>query len=293
MNFMKYTWLWFLISGILIVPGLIALMTWGLQFGIDFRGGTLMEIQPSGGVTRAQIEQVFANQAITTSAIQDGGQGSFIIRFEPVDQAKITELRGALKQTVGDYTEDRFETVGPTISRDLTQKAILAIILAVIAIILYIAAAFSGLPRPASSWKFGFSAVLALIHDLIFTIGAFSILGHFFSYEVDALFITALLTVMGFSVHDTIVVFDRIRENLKRSPSRSFADTANLSLGQTLARSLATSLTVIFVLLALFLLGGETTKPFVAALLLGVTIGTYSSIFNATPLVALWHRTRS
>jgi preprotein translocase subunit SecF len=297
MQFMKYTKLWFTISAILIIPGLVALITWGLRFGIDFKGGTLIELRFNQNTeVRSQNEELTENVRtalkdveLENLLVQSAGQGSVFLRTGSVNQEKHAEIQEKLKAGVGEFEEVRFESVGPTVSQDLTRKAVIAVIIASFVIIFYIAFAFRGVPKPASSWRFGISAVFALIHDLIFVIGAFAILGHFFHYEVDSLFITALLTVMGFSVHDTIVVFDRLRENLKKSPAASFSEIADISITQTLGRSLATSLTVIFVLLSLFLLGGESTKPFVLALLLGVTIGTYSSIFNATPLLVMWH----
>lgn len=290
MNFMKYKTLWFGISALLILPGVLALIVWHLQVGIDFTGGSVAEIQFSNSslADTSRVTQALTDLHLSNLSVQTAGQGSVIIRSETLDQRQHTALTQALTQKIGANKEVSFETVGPTVSKDLTNKAILAVIIASVAIILFIAWAFRSVPRPASGWRFGISAIAALLHDLLFVVGAFAILGHFFHYEVDSLFITALLTVMGFSVHDTIVVFDRIRENLKRSPSTSFSDIANISLAQTLSRSLATSLTVIFVLLAMFLLGGVTIKPFIMALLLGITIGTYSSIFNATPLLVVW-----
>mgnify|MGYP001566314996 CR=1 FL=1 len=289
MLFMKYTKLWFSISALLIIPGIIALVTWGLRFGIDFRGGTLIELKFSqADIQTEQIRTALADVQLENLIVQPAGQGSVFLRTGPIDTEKHTQIGENIKNKLGEYLEARFESVGPTVSQDLTKKAIIAVIFASIVIIFYIAFAFRGVPKPASSWRFGISAVAALAHDLLFVVGAFAILGHFFHYEVDSLFITALLTVMGFSVHDTIVVFDRLRENLRKSPSRTFSEIADLAITQTLGRSLATSLTVVFVLLSLFLLGGESIKPFVLALLLGVTIGTYSSIFNATPLLVVW-----
>ena len=288
---MKYTKIWFGISALLIVPGIVALFTWGLRVGIDFRGGTLIELKFSQSTDQTQpVREAVKDLALDNLIIQKAGEGSVFLRTGVIDAQKHSQIGESIKNKIGEYQEVRFETVGPTISADLTKKALIAVIVASIVIIFYIAFAFRGVPKPASSWRFGVSAVAALAHDLLFVIGAFAILGHFFHYEVDSLFITALLTVMGFSVHDTIVVFDRLRENLRKSPNQSFSAIADVAITQTLGRSLATSLTVIFVLLSLFLLGGESSKPFVMALLLGVTIGTYSSIFNATPLLVAWQR---
>lgn len=270
---------WFIISGIIIIPGIISLCVWGLKLGIDFRGGTIIEIQTK--LTNEEIKNKLNDFSVSTIAT---GQGTMMIKMKEINQKTHDEILTKLPES----REVRFETVGPTVSKDLTKKAIYAVILASIAIIFYIAFAFRKVPKPASSWRFGVCAVTALIHDLLVVIGIWSILGHFFGYEVDSLFITALLTIMGFSVHDTIVVFDRIRENLKRFPSLDFEDNVNNSVVQTLGRSLTTSLTVILVLLSLYLLGGDSTKQFVLALLIGITIGTYSSIFNASPLLIVW-----
>lgn len=290
MNFIKYTNLWLGLSALLIIPGIIALAVWGLQIGIDFRSGSLLEVAfTEKNPTSEEIKTALADLELETLVVQPAGQGSYILRTEPVDEVTHATILTNLSEKIGASNEIRFATVGPTISDDLTRKAIGAVIAASIAIILFIAFSFRGVPKPASSWRFGISAVLALLHDLLFVIGIFAILGHFYGYEVDSLFITALLTVMGFSVHDTIVVFDRMRENLKRHPQLTFTETANRSLTETLGRSLGTSLTIIFVLLALFLLGPQTIHAFVLALLLGITIGTYSSIFFATTLVVIWH----
>lgn len=290
MNFIKHTKLWFSLSALLILPGLIALALWGLNLGIDFRGGTLIEIQFANqpDISTTTVTEGLQKLNLAHVTAQQAGQGTILLRTEPVNEEQHAAILATLTERVGENQEIRFESVGPTISQDLTRKAISAVVVASIAIILYIAWSFRGLPRPASSWRFGVSAVLALLHDLVFIIGAFAILGHYAHYEIDSLFITALLTIMGFSVHDTIVVFDRMRENLKRFPHQSFTETANISLTQTLGRSLGTSLTVLLVLLSLFLLGPETIQPFTLALILGITIGTFSSIFFATPLVVVW-----
>ena len=184
--------------------------------------------------------------------------------------------------------EKRFESVGPVVGAEMAKKALLAVILASLAIILYIAWSFRQIPRPYSPWKFGISAVVALLHDALVVLGLFSLFGHFYQVEIDALFVTALLTVIGFSVHDTIVVFDRVRENLPKMYNKPFPEIVDFSLTETLVRSLNTSLTVILTLTALLLFGGETIRWFVVALLVGIVSGTYSSIFNAAPLLVLW-----
>jgi preprotein translocase subunit SecF len=279
--------IWYTLSAILILPGVIALFLWGLKFGIDFKGGTQLEIQFSKPVTTDQIKTSLTSTGLNTINIIPTGDNSYLIRTENIANDKHIKITEELSK-VGENKETSYESVGPTVSGDISRKAIIAVILAAIAIIIYIAIAFRKVPKPASSWSFGICAVLALIHDLIFVIGVFAILGHFFNYEVDSLFVTALLTIMGFSVHDTIVVFDRIRENLKKHPSNSFELNVNNSIIQTLNRSLNTSLTVLIVLSSLYFLGGASLQHFVLALLIGITIGTYSSIFNASPMLVTW-----
>ncbi|MCL5794771.1 MAG: protein translocase subunit SecF [Patescibacteria group bacterium] len=281
---------WFIISGILIIPGIVSLAIWGLKLGIDFKGGTLLEISfdNQNKVEAQQVKEALSQLNLSDLVVQNTGTKQILIRTEPLDKDSEQKLKSILNEKIGESRELRLETVGPTISKDLTNKAIIAIILASVAIVLYIAYAFRKVPKPANSWRFGVCSVLALIHDLLVVIGIYSILGHFFGFEVDALFLTALLTVMGFSVHDTIVVFDRIRENLQKFPSQDFETTVNNSVAQTLARSLNTSLTLILVLFAMAFLGGETIRHFIITLLIGVTVGTYSSIFNAAPLLVVW-----
>ncbi len=270
MNLMKYKNVYFLISLILILPGLYFLARYGLKLSIDFTGGSVIEV--SEKIKDPKIEIV---------SIQKTSNGTYIYRTKPIDTKT--------KDAVFGKKVERFETVGPVIGKELTIKALQGIALASLAIVLYIAYAFRQIPAPYKSWKFGVSAVVALLHDVLLVVGVFAILGHFWGVEVDALFVTALLTIIGFSVHDTIVVFDRLRENLRKDGNKmSFEDVANESLLQTLGRSLTTSLTVLFTLLALILFGGESIKWFCVALFIGVASGTYSSIFNATPLLVIW-----
>lgn len=291
MNIIGKRKIWYLISLILILPGIVGIILWRLPLGIDFRGGTLLEISYSSSQNDAPTKETLIEKiksvGVKNINVQIGENKTFIIRTEPLANETTQKLTTALAE-VGEYKQNRLDFVGPTVSADLKWKAIISVIVASLAIIVYIAIAFRRLPRPASSWRFGACAVFALIHDILFVVGSFAILGHFFGYEIDSLFITALLTIMGFSVHDTIVVFDRIRENLRLSPSSDFETNVNNSILQTLNRSLNTSFTVLIVLLALYLLGGETLKQFMLTLLLGIAIGTYSSIFNASPLLVSW-----
>ncbi len=285
----KRKW-WFIISGLIILPGLLALILWGLKLGIDFSGGTLIELEFSKAtkIKKERVEEVLAPLNLENLQIQITGENSVFIRTKPITKEEFNEIKNTLTESMGEAKELRFETVGPTVSKSLTQKAVIAVIVASIAIILYIAWAFRKVPAPASSFRFGVCAILALIHDLLVVCGIFAILGHFLSVEIDGLFITALLTVMGFSVNDTIVVFDRIRENLKLHPDLDFGQVANESVAQTITRSINTSLTTLLILICIYIFGGESLRYFVLALLIGIFIGTYSSIFTASPILVVW-----
>jgi preprotein translocase subunit SecF len=288
----KKKW-WLGISLGLILPGIAALFAWGVPFGIDFRGGAVAELEFEQPVTEGELrEEITGLEQIGGAQISVTGEGSYLIRTLPLEQADYRAMIEHLEQNFGTVTERQFQNVGPSVSRDLTRKAIIAVILAVLLIVLYLAYSFRGVRHPVSPWRFGVTATLALLHDLIITVGIFAILARFFNFEVDASFITALLTIMGFSVHDTIVVYDRLRENLTVKASQTqdeeFEAVADRSLTQTLNRSLTTSLTLIFTIATIVLLGGESIRAFAVVLLIGVTVGTYSSIFTATPLLTLW-----
>jgi preprotein translocase subunit SecF len=288
MNLMKYKVLYFAFSLAIILPGLYFLLASGLKLGIDFTGGALLEYKLERSIDPGEVRNVVSSQGVDVGQVITSGENTYIIRTKPLDQEKINAIKKSLSEKYGGVTERRIENVGPVIGKELERKALLALGVASLVIVLYIAFSFRKVPRPASSWRFGIAAVVALLHDVLLVIGIFAILGHFLGVEVDTLFVTALLTIIGFSVHDTIVVFDRIRENLLKNINKSFTEVANISVVQTLGRSLNTSLTVVFVLLALLLFGGETIKWFVVALLIGIISGTYSSIFNATALLVWW-----
>jgi preprotein translocase subunit SecF len=282
--------IWLVISALILVPGIISLFVFGLNLGIDFAGGTLIEMQfpTQNAVQVEKVRESFDAVELKNVQVSLTSPNSFLARTHFVDNEKYKQLKTELNK-IGETKELRFETVGPTISKDLTQKAILALILASIMIIFYIAWAFRSVPKPLSSWKFGMAAVVALIHDIVTVVGVFSLLGHFLHVEIDTLFITALLTVLGFSVHDTIVVFDRIRENLKTT-SGDLTYITNKSINETMSRSVTTSATVLFTLLALLLFGGQSIFWFIFALVVGIIVGTYSSIFVASVIMVLWHR---
>jgi preprotein translocase subunit SecF len=287
-HFMKYKWLYFGFSLLILIPGIISLMRYGLRLSIDFTGGTLLELQTAQPVTTAQFFEIAKKQDLELASVQPSSDNTYLLRLKPLSQDQNENFKQELQSSVGGVTEKRFETVGPVIGTELAKKAVMAVAVASGFIIMYIAWSFRNIPRVYSSWKFGASAVVALLHDVLVVVGLFSIFGKLYGVEIDSLFVTAILTVIGFSVHDTIVVFDRVRENLPKMPRATFTQVMDFSLTETLARSLNTSVTVILTLSALILFGGETIRWFVAALLIGIVSGTYSSIFNASPILVLW-----
>lgn len=294
MNIVKNKYIYFIISLLVIIPGLISLLMFGLRLSIDFTGGSLISLVSSSNITQKQIAQVrrdFIEQKIQIATIQSTTNG-IVIRTAPIGQLEHFKLISSIAKDIPSIKENSFETVGPIIGKETTLNAVEGVVLASVLIVLYIAWAFRKVPKPASSWRFGICAIIALLHDVLVVVGIFSLLGHFVGVEIDSLFVTALLTVIGFSVHDTIVVFDRIRENLKKTFTLSFDKLVNESLLQTMTRSLNTSLTVVLVLFTLLLFGGESIRWFIVALLLGVISGTYSSIFNASLLLVVWQNWR-
>lgn len=298
MNIIKHRNWFFAFSLLIILPGIFAFFSWGLKLGIDFEGGTLWEIkfeEPNADkiATPQSLSEFIQTNDTEVSQAAATGSDSILIRLKVTDDGKVKELKEKININFGKTRDLKLETIGPVISKELTQKAFVTTAIAIAAIVTYVTWAFRKVPKPASSLSFGVCTIIALVHDIIVVVGVFAILGHFYDIEIDSLFITALLTVLGFSVHDTIVVFDRIRENLKKYSDYSFEEVVNHSVLQTFARSLNTSLTVVFVLLALLLFGGESIKTFVLALLIGVISGTYSSIFNAAPLLVVWQNIRA
>lgn len=282
--------LWFAISLAVIIPGLIALIFSGLKLGIDFTGGTLWEVRFAQATTTGDIESALNAAGVEHAIVQRTGAEAdhiYLIRMPAIEEgsAQKAELAQSLETNIGPFTELEFSTIGGSVSTQIRNRAILAIAIASLGILAYIAYAFRNTQNPL---LYGGSALVAMLHDVFIVIGVFAILGWLFNVQIDALFITALLTVIGFSVHDTIVVFDRIRENLARNPDEPFEDIVDYSLAQTVVRSLNTSMTVVFTLLALVLFGGGSTRNFVLALLIGVVSGTYSSIFNASQLLVAW-----
>ncbi|MCH7951285.1 protein translocase subunit SecF [Patescibacteria group bacterium] len=284
MQFMRYKLLYFAISALVLLPSIWSLVVFGLKPAIDFTGGALIEltITPSEGIKASETAiRSAAGEEFELGSIQQTSEGTVILRSKPMSQEEKNTLVERLKEKLGEIEERRFETVGPTIGKELLGKTITAIIIAAALILIYVAYRFKQV-------KYGVCAILAMFHDTLILLGAFSLLGHFANVEVDTLFVTAILTTLSFSVHDTIIVYDRIRESLRRHPSAEFEDIVNLSVAETLGRSLNNSLTIIFMLVALFLIGGVTIRWFILALLIGTIAGTYSSTFTAAPLLVVW-----
>ncbi|MCD5382657.1 protein translocase subunit SecF [Candidatus Gracilibacteria bacterium] len=291
--------IWFAISLTLIFISLGSLaynkITTGniLNFGLDFTGGTMMKVIFDKNVTKSDLKSVFDEKFSSLyPSIQSVGNNDFLIKTKELDEKNHADVKFALKEKFGEFTEKEFTTIGASVGEKMKYNAMIALLVAIVIIIFYIAYAFRNLPEELSSFKFGITAIIALAHDIIITIGVFSLMGIFTGVEIDALFITALLTVMGFSVHDTIVVFDRIRENTQRRKKTSnFEEISNNAVNQTLSRSINTSVSTLFPLIALYFFGAESIQLFVLALIVGIAIGTYSSIFIATPvLVGMSHK---
>jgi len=287
-------YLYFTLSLLVIVPGLIAMIYSMVTFGspvrlsIDFTGGTLMELQFESPVKVGDVRAVFEERGFADTAVQNAGDDrTVVIRAKLLDPQTKVAVQNDLKAKLGPFTELRYDSVGPAVGAEVTRSATLAVSAAAICILLFIIFAFRRVPN---SWRFGVCATIATCHDILVAVGVFSICGLLFGWEADSLFLTALLTVTGFSVQDTIVVFDRIRENIPKRRGEPFEVIVNRSLLETLHRSLATQLNAIFVLIAILLFGGATIRQFVIVLLYSLFSGTYSSIFNAVPLLVVWEK---
>ncbi len=285
--------IFFAISLLIIIPGIVSMATRHFALGIDFAGGTEVTVNFANNPSLARVEGAVDAENLNGSVIQTGG-GGYILRYPVLNQVQLTNVENDLKNRLGPMNVQQILSVGGTIAGETIFYSLLAVVLASVAILLLLAIRFRNVPGGwRAGFQFGGSALAALLHDVFILTGIFSILGKVFNLrigEIDAFFVTAVLTVVGFSVHDTIVVFDRIRENLRVSQRLSFEQVVNLSIMQTAARSIITSFTVVLVLAAIFISGGETIKGLALALLIGIISGTYSSIFNAAPLLVVWRR---
>lgn len=288
MNIIKWRYLFFAISLIVIIPGIISLMVWGFPLAIDFTGGSMLQLAFDNGKTPAPAEMlaIYQQVGVGEATVQTSGNGAMVIRSKEIEEETKSQIITAAEEKFNTtITITRFDTVGPSIGKEVGTRAAGAVAVAALGILLYISYAFRGVPH---AFRFGIAAIIAMAHDIMIVIGIESLLCHFLGWEVDSLFLTALLTIIGFSVHDTIVVFDRVRENQNIYRKQPFETIVNHSIVQTMDRSINTSLTVLFTLLAMALFGGVTIRHFVVILLIGVFCGTYSSIFNASPILVVW-----
>jgi preprotein translocase subunit SecF len=286
--------IFYTLSVVLSLASVVALVVWGLKPGIDLKGGSIIEIEYSAA--RPSMESLQAKLdplQLGAYSIRPTGEQGYIVRTEELDQTGHETVLKALRANGSAFEEKRFNSVGPVLGEEALQKSWISIIMVLLAIVLFITFAFRKVSRPVSSWKYGLMAIVGLAHNILITAGAFAVLGHFAGFEIDTLFVTALLVILGFSIHDTIVVFDRVRENLHLNSShgdkKGFEALVGDSIGQTFVRSINTSLTTLIAIAALYVFGPETTKHFSLALLIGIAAGTYSSIFLCAPLLVTLH----
>ena len=286
-KFVERKWWYFGLSLLLIVPGVIFLALGGLKPGIEFKGGTLLDVRFDTPPTITEVRSVMSDLKHDEAILQVAEGGRIEIRTFEMKPDEVVAAEAAIKAKFGANVKDiSHQAVSASFSSELIDNAVRSIALASVMIVLLIAFAFRNFGWAA--FRYGIAAIISLLHDAALVLGLFAILGYFFNVEIDSLFVTAVLTIIGFSVHDTIVVFDRIRENLRLNPGEALNPVINFSIMQTLARSVITSLTVCLTLLALYLFGGFSMRNFALALLVGIVSGTYSSIFNASQIISLW-----
>jgi len=289
-DFIKTRKIAYWISGALVLIAWLSLIIFGLKPGMDFTGGSVLELKLNGvSVDHQVIADIYHQLGYQNVSISPSGDDGLLIRSSDISEENHQNIISQIKEKYNEVEELRFESFGPVIGRELRNKSIQAIILVVVCIILYLSYAFRQVSRPMASWRYGVTAILALIHDISIPAGLFAILGHFHGVEIDSNFIVALLVVLGFSVHDTIVVFDRIREKLRTHPSLEFVQIINEGINETIRRSILTSLTLVLVLLALLIFGPTNLFYFTLTLLIGTFFGTYSSIFIVSPLLYDWY----
>ena len=298
MKIVKYRKIFYILSTILVVASTASIAIWGLNLGIDFKGGSLLEISYTGVRPDVSVvKDALKNLSLGDFSVRTTRDTGYIVRAREISQVEKTQVLNALAIGGQKITEERFDSIGPVLGKEAASKSVTSIILVMLAIVLFITFAFRKVSEPVSSWKYGLVAVLALVHDVLIPTGVFAILGHFKGVEIDTLFVTAILVVLGFSVHDTIVVFDRVRENLRRAKEsnarKDFETVVGESISQTFTRSINTSLTTLLALIVLYFVGGEATRLFSLALIIGVVVGTYSSIFIGSPLLVTLERLKN
>jgi preprotein translocase subunit SecF len=293
-SFVKHRNWYYLFSGTLVILAAAAILLWGLKLGIDFTGGTLWEVNFNNPTQAGTVNSFLKDEGIKDIVVQQGDQNDVLMRIPSITEPDHQRIASDMKAKLGDFKEQRFDSVGPLIGKELQGKAFLASFIAVIGIFIYILIAFRKVERVTSVWKMSLATIIALVHDVIITVGVFAVLGRFMNVEVGLPFVAAVLTIFGYSVNDTVVVFDRIRENAMKpiAIKQVMDELIDTSLRQTLARSLITSLVVILSLLVIFIFGGESLRYFSLALLVGIGFGTYSSIFVASMLLSTFQKRR-
>ena len=288
MTIVKHRNIWFGISATFIALSLVAIFGLGMKFSIDFTGGSLLEVELGQHTTIEAIEGDLETIGFSNVTIQETGEMGYLIRTVTLSEDEHQSILTALEESYGELDELRFDSIGPVIGNELRRTAIWGIILTLILIGLYVAWAFRKVSKPIASWKYGLLTIGAAFHDVIITVGIYTILSHLIGWEISSAFIAAALTILGYSINDTVVVFDRTRENLSADVGDSFEETVDLSVRQTFRRSLNTSITTLLALAAIFFFGGESTQPFAFALMVGIAVGTYSSLFIASPALVAW-----
>lgn len=285
--------IWFIFSGILILASFAAIGLWRFNFGIDFTGGSLLEAEWSTGAPGPiELRQTLDPLLQHDFVIQPGEDNRVIFRLEPISEEKHQEILKQLATRYGQFEELRYDSIGPVIGQELARKSLWALIIVFIAIVIYVAISFRRVSKPVSSWKYGLITLFTGFHDVIIPLGLFAVLGKFYGTELNAAFIAAVLTILGYSINDTIVVLDRVRENLAKGGGE-FEELVERSVHQTIARSLNTTLTTLLALVAVYFFGGATLKDFSLALIVGIATGAYSSIFIASPMLVVWQRLRT
>mgnify|MGYP000293497799 CR=1 FL=1 len=291
MKVVQYRIVFYIISAVLMASSIAAISIWGLNFGIDFKGGSIIEVEYSSPrPSQESVRAALAPLALKESVRATGDTG-YIIRTRDISHEEKIKVDSLLAVNGAKFTEKRFDSIGPLLGKEAARKSIISIVLVILAIVLFIAFAFRKVSKPVASWKYGIAAIIALLHDVVIPTGVFAVLGHYLGYEIDTLFVTALLVILGFSIHDTIVVFDRVRENLNHNMGKdNFEVTVGKSVSQTFARSVNTSLTTLIALIVLYFVGGEATHHFSLALIIGIIAGTYSSIFIGSTLLVTFEK---
>lgn len=281
---------WYIISSVLVAASLILIFTLGMPLGIDFTGGSLMEVKFESAPAITDVRDTLSANGYANATVQSTDSQDILVRLPNITEEEHQKVLSTLGEKFGTVDELRFDSIGPTIGKELQRNSVIVLASALALIVVYVAWAFRKVSEPIASWKYGVLTIVAGLHDLIIPLGVFAVLGTSQNFQVDTAFVAALLTIIGYSINDTIVVFDRTRENLAREGAHDFENIVQKSIQQTFARSINTTLTTLLALIAVFIFGGETTKSFALVLIIGIAVGAYSSIFIASPLLVTWHK---